>query len=125
MMVGRRRKARHSYGRAPCPLLTRGAPAAFACLHLALPMPQPLDSPPRSALPPIPQIPVHAASGLRARIFLLPAAGANSTCVGCGAYGAWPASGEVDLLDVSNNMADVRAACLMKDAAAVEPVRWV
>ncbi|PRW55989.1 glucan endo-1,3-beta-D-glucosidase [Chlorella sorokiniana] len=51
---------------------------------------------------------VPAGSGLRARIFLLPAAGFNSTCVGCGAYGIWPASGEVDLLDVSNNMADVK-----------------
>ncbi|PRW33636.1 glucan endo-1,3-beta-D-glucosidase [Chlorella sorokiniana] len=46
--------------------------------------------------------------GLRARIFLLPAFGQTKSCVGCGALGAWPASGEVDLLDVSNNMADVK-----------------
>ncbi len=51
--------------------------------------------------------PAWAGDGLRARIFLLPAAGADYGCVGCGAYGSWPASGEVDLLDVSNNMADV------------------
>ena len=29
---------------------------------------------------------------------------APASCIGCGAYGSWPASGEIDIMDAVNDM---------------------
>lgn len=74
-------------------------------MRIPLGLPLGLPSGPHPS-PPLPARP-RAGSGLRARFFLLPTPRTGATCVGCGAYGPWPASGEVDVLDVSNSMVDV------------------
>lgn len=38
---------------------------------------------------------------------MLPEEGATADCSGCGSYGQWPLSGEIDLMESYNNMSEV------------------
>ncbi|KAL4553472.1 hypothetical protein Ndes2526B_g03322 [Nannochloris sp. 'desiccata'] len=43
-------------------------------------------------------------TGLWPAFWLLPEAGARTTCSGCGQYGIWPSSGEIDVMEAVNSM---------------------
>ena len=43
-------------------------------------------------------------AGLWAAFWMLPAAGSNAGCSGCGGYGTWAASGEIDIMEAANDM---------------------
>jgi hypothetical protein len=46
-------------------------------------------------------------AGLWPAFWMLPEQGAGANCTGCGAYGAWPLSGEIDIMEAANDMAGV------------------
>jgi len=43
-------------------------------------------------------------TGLWPAFWMLPEAGATAECSGCGVYGSWPDSGEIDIMEAANNM---------------------
>lgn len=45
--------------------------------------------------------------GLWPAFWMLPEQGAREDCMGCGAYGGWPASGEIDIMESSGNMSQI------------------
>lgn len=45
-----------------------------------------------------------AGPGLWPAFWLLPEAGATDNCSGCGVYGNWPSSGEIDIMEAVNTM---------------------
>ena len=49
-----------------------------------------------------------AGAGLWGSAWMLPSAGATAACSGCGAYGSWPASGEIDIASGVNGMASIQ-----------------
>lgn len=63
----------------------------------------------RSPQPPC-QLSGPAGSALWPAFWLLPQVGAwmQSTCLGCGAYGNWAASGEIDVAEAANDMTSVQ-----------------
>lgn len=46
-------------------------------------------------------------TGLWPAFWLLPEDGATDECSGCGTYGGWPASGEIDIMEAANDMTKV------------------
>jgi len=43
-------------------------------------------------------------NGLWPALWMLPETGATDDCSGCGSYGGWPSSGEIDILEAANDM---------------------
>ena len=50
------------------------------------------------------KIKLPAGPGLWPAFWMLPEAGATDSCSGCGVYGNWPTSGEIDIMEAVNNM---------------------
>jgi beta-glucanase (GH16 family) len=48
------------------------------------------------------RIAVPRGAGMWPAFWMLPERGARDDCVGCGAYGAWPLSGEIDVMEAAN-----------------------
>ena len=46
-------------------------------------------------------------AGLWPAFWMLPEQGARADCVGCGDYGGWPSSGEIDIMEGRNDMSSV------------------
>jgi len=45
---------------------------------------------------------VPVGAGLWSAFWMLPEMGAQANCSGCGVYGQWPASGEIDIMEAAN-----------------------
>ena len=58
--------------------------------------------------------------GLWPAFWMLPEQGARDDCMGCGAYGGWPASGELDIMESSGNMSQIAGTVFYGQEGAVD-----
>jgi hypothetical protein len=54
------------------------------------------------------RIKLEKGEGLWPAFWLLPQSGSNAKCSGCGVYGTWASSGELDIMESKNTMNKVR-----------------